>query len=103
MHILTNAGLAKPFAAREAISLAKVLMIPNFILEGDTSSVVKEIISSDEILSNLGTVIEDIRISLLDQHIVHVVWIPGEANKVAHNLAHFARSSNLLKSLCNSP
>ena len=60
-------------------------MIPSFILEGDASSVVKQINSSDEVLSDLGTVIEDIRLSLFDLPILDVVWNTREANKVAHS------------------
>ena len=66
MHILSRAELAVALATREAVLLAKVLMIPRFIVEGDASSVVKQTSSSNEILSDLGTVIEDIRFSLFD-------------------------------------
>nr|XP_027060953.1 uncharacterized protein LOC113687569 [Coffea arabica] len=101
--IQTSADLAEALAAREAVSLARTLMIPSFILEGDASSVVKQICSSDEILSDLGTVIEDIRLSLLNLPMLNVVWTPREANRVAHSLAQFARSSSLSESLWNFP
>lgn len=52
-----NAELTEAVAARDAVSLAKELMLHIFSLEGDTSSVIKLICSSEEILSNMGSVI----------------------------------------------
>lgn len=59
--------LAEALAAREACLLAKVLMIPSFILEGDLSSVINLINlirGFEDILSKIGLVIEDVRLAL---------------------------------------
>ena len=103
LRILSSAELAEALAAREAISLAKILMIPSFILEGDVFSVIKHISSSDEILSNLDIVLEDICITLSDQYLVDVVWTLRDANKIALSLTNFAKTSNFLESLWSSP
>ncbi|XP_027071929.2 uncharacterized protein LOC113758091 [Coffea eugenioides] len=99
LRILSSAELAEALAAREVALLAKILMIPSFILEGDAFSVIKHISSSDEILSDLGSVLEVIRITLSAQHLADIVWTPRDANKVVHCLVNFAKTSSLLESL----
>ena len=71
-------------------------MIPSFILEGDAFSVINHISSSDEILSDLGSVLEVIHITLSAQHLADVVWTPRDANKVVHCLANFVKHPDFL-------
>ncbi|XP_071909630.1 uncharacterized protein [Coffea arabica] len=109
------AGLAKKFVgsvsveiaeahvAREVVYLARNLMIPSFILEGDAASIIKLILHKENILSDLGLILEDIYLALLDQLCIDVKWIPIEANKVAHILANRAKNANPYKSLWNAP
>ena len=61
-----------------------MLKIPSFILEGDVSSIIKLIYDKEDLVLSLGLITEDIHLVLLDQHVVTVLWIPREANKVVH-------------------
>ena len=55
--------IAEAHAAREAVYLAKNLMILSFILEGDAASIIRLILDKEDILSDLGSIIEDIAFS----------------------------------------
>ena len=52
----------------QATKLGNDEPIPNFILEGVASSVIKLISRFEEILSDIVSVIEDIRVAVLKQH-----------------------------------
>ena len=97
----SDVQFVEALASRGAISLAKVLVIPSFILEGDASSIIKLFYNSEDILSNTGPVIEHVRCILLDQNAMDVTWIPRESNMAARNLAHYAKMSNHFESLWN--
>ena len=98
-----SAEIAEAHAAREAVYLARNLMIPSFILEGDAASINKLILDKEDILSDLDLILEDICLALLGQLCIDVKWIPREANKVAHILTNRAKNANLYESLWNAP
>ncbi|XP_027166632.1 uncharacterized protein LOC113766666 [Coffea eugenioides] len=61
------------------------------------------ILDKEDILSDLGLIIEDMRLALLDQHCIDVKYIPRKANKVAHTLANQAKNASFSESLWNAP
>ena len=71
------------------------------MLQGDASSIIKLINDEDDLLSTLGSIIEDIHFVFLHQYTVNVLWVLKYANEIAHCLAYYAKAADLSESLLN--
>ena len=79
------------------IDLMKNLRIPSCVLEGDAFNVINLLHDEEELLSVTGPIIEDIRLSILKTNIVNVKWVSRGVNKIANELAFYAKSSHLME------
>ncbi|KAL3516194.1 hypothetical protein ACH5RR_023096 [Cinchona calisaya] len=84
---ITGALVAKSFAAQEAILLVKELRSTHFVLEGDSSTVIKSLLDDDADYSISGHLVKKTRLMLEDYRDFDIQWISRKSNSVAHTQA----------------
>ena len=85
---------AELLACRKPIEFAVDAGFSKFIIEGDNSSVMKAILALQDDHSLLGNVIGDIHHLIRNLHWVRIECTRRGGNRVAHELAQFARNIN---------
>ena len=79
-------------ACRKAIEFVVDASFSEFIIEGDNSSIIKVISALQDDHSLLGNVIGDIHHLIRNLHWVRIECTRRGGNRVAHELAQFARN-----------
>ncbi|CAN6544046.1 unnamed protein product [Malus baccata var. baccata] len=84
----------KPLVAREGLLLATQRGLQNIILECNSLQIVSALQRSVIDLSDIGHIIEDLKVLLLGVTKASTSHVRHQANKATHCLAHFALSSS---------
>ncbi|XP_023905928.1 uncharacterized protein LOC112017706 [Quercus suber] len=83
---------AEFLACRKAIEFAVDAGFSELVIEGDNSSIIKAISALQDDFSLLGNVIGDIHHLIMNLHWVRIECTRRGGNRVAHELAQFARN-----------
>ncbi|KAL4377888.1 hypothetical protein GQ457_02G017680 [Hibiscus cannabinus] len=89
---VADAFVAEAIACKQAVQFAKELRFSNVVIEGDSLTVLKKIISCALDRSILAPIVFDIKELSLDFHSIIFSFVRRDANNAAHVLARECRS-----------
>ncbi|XP_024177957.1 uncharacterized protein LOC112183874 [Rosa chinensis] len=90
---VTSVKHVELLAIRAGIDLTKQLQLHQATIESDCLQAVQEIAYADYQSLDFGSVIDDIRVGMMDIQGVQICFAPRTSNKVAHKLANMAFDS----------
>lgn len=83
--------IVEAMAAVRAISFAQGLGFTSFLLEGDSTNIIKALQSDEESLSPYGHIISSAKSMVIARSSIKYLHVGGTGNRVAHNLAKHAK------------
>ena len=87
-----NSDEAEALACQKALEFSMEAGFSNLVIEGDSSNVMRAILSSVANNSFFGHIVDDIRHNISGRQFVAFSCVKREGNMVAHSLARFSRN-----------